>query len=288
MIGSAQLEKSKRKILPGYDFQATRLAAAAACLLRFGIDDRAYEELEHNFGGSHYRGDRLSAGARFAALVLRNRSEDDARRLRAKVHLQCFRMDRSFEDTFRICLRCSALSRGTNPLAQMNRQIKKRRAMEAIKRIVFRESLNHPPMVIFKSEYSMWQLVEGIHAHHGLSFNRPISLRTSSSGRRQRPAKEAYRGTIRAIANLCHPDRSRCPPFDSAAAMRRPQGPQTVAGHDIDSGWERSSPPPAVARRRDLATQRLENNPRSSCPPMPVYTRATATGHCGPRDGAKP
>ena len=39
---------------------------------------------------------------------------------------------------------------GTDPLAQMDGQSKKRRTLEAIKRILLRESLNQPLMVIFE------------------------------------------------------------------------------------------------------------------------------------------
>jgi len=39
---------------------------------------------------------------------------------------------------------------GDDPLAQMDGQIKKRRTLEAIKRIALRESLNQPLMVIFE------------------------------------------------------------------------------------------------------------------------------------------
>ncbi len=39
---------------------------------------------------------------------------------------------------------------GDDPLAQMDGQVKKRRTLEAIKRILLRESLNQPLMVIFE------------------------------------------------------------------------------------------------------------------------------------------
>ena len=39
---------------------------------------------------------------------------------------------------------------GDDPLAQMDGQIKRRRTLDAIKRILLRESLNQPLMVIFE------------------------------------------------------------------------------------------------------------------------------------------
>ena len=47
-------------------------------------------------------------------------------------------------------LRCWESSRATDPLAQMDAQVKKRRTLEAIKRFLLRESLNQPLMVIFE------------------------------------------------------------------------------------------------------------------------------------------
>jgi hypothetical protein len=48
------------------------------------------------------------------------------------------------------CSVCSVSSRTTIRWPQMDGQIKKRRTLEAIKRIVLRESLNQPLMVIFE------------------------------------------------------------------------------------------------------------------------------------------
>ena len=42
------------------------------------------------------------------------------------------------------------MSRATTRSAQMDAQIRKRRTLEAIKRILLRESLNQPLMVIFE------------------------------------------------------------------------------------------------------------------------------------------
>ena len=47
-------------------------------------------------------------------------------------------------------LRCWGSSRATDPLAQMDGQVRKRRTLEAIKRMLLRESLNQPLMMIFE------------------------------------------------------------------------------------------------------------------------------------------
>ena len=49
-----------------------------------------------------------------------------------------------------ICSHCSESLEDADPLAQMDGQIKKRRTLEAIKRILLRERLNQPLMVIFE------------------------------------------------------------------------------------------------------------------------------------------
>ena len=49
-----------------------------------------------------------------------------------------------------ICSVCSASSRATIRWRRWSAQIKKRRTLEAIKRILLRESLNQPLMVIFE------------------------------------------------------------------------------------------------------------------------------------------
>jgi class 3 adenylate cyclase len=77
-------------------------------------------------------------------------SEDDARTRREKVTGRVVALDRSLEDTLPYLFSLLAIVEGQDPLAQMDGQIKKRRTLEAIKRIVLRESLIQPLMVIFE------------------------------------------------------------------------------------------------------------------------------------------
>src|SRR5579864_2591231 len=76
--------------------------------------------------------------------------DDDARKRRAKVNGKVLTLDRSFEDTLPYLFALIGIVEGDDPLAQMDGQIKKRRTLEAIKRILLRESLNQPLMVIFE------------------------------------------------------------------------------------------------------------------------------------------
>jgi predicted ATPase len=75
---------------------------------------------------------------------------DDERKRREKVTGRVLALDRSLEDTLPYLFSLLGIVEGDDPLPQMDGQIKKRRTLEAIKRIVLRESLNQPLMVIFE------------------------------------------------------------------------------------------------------------------------------------------
>ena len=75
---------------------------------------------------------------------------DDERKRREKVTGRVVALDRSLEDTLPYLFSLLGIVEGDDPLAQMDGQVKKRRTLEAIKRILLRESLNQPLMVIFE------------------------------------------------------------------------------------------------------------------------------------------
>src|ERR1700674_2672768 len=75
---------------------------------------------------------------------------DDERKRREKVAGKLSMLDPSLEDTRPYLFSLLGIVEGEDPLAQMDGQIRKRRTLEAIKRIVLRESLNQPLMVIFE------------------------------------------------------------------------------------------------------------------------------------------
>jgi class 3 adenylate cyclase/predicted ATPase len=77
-------------------------------------------------------------------------SDDNARARREKVNGKVLTLDRSLEDTVPYLFALLGVAEGDDPLAQMDGQVKKRRTVEAIKRIFLRESLNQPLMVIFE------------------------------------------------------------------------------------------------------------------------------------------
>jgi class 3 adenylate cyclase/predicted ATPase len=75
---------------------------------------------------------------------------DDERKRREKVTGRVVALDRNLEDTLPYLFALLGVVEGDDPLAQMDGQVKKRRTLEAIKRILLRESLNQPLMVIFE------------------------------------------------------------------------------------------------------------------------------------------
>jgi class 3 adenylate cyclase/predicted ATPase len=77
-------------------------------------------------------------------------SDDDLRTRRERVTGRVVALERDLEDTLPFLFSLLGIIEGDDPLAQMDGQIKKRRTLEAIKRIVLRESLNQPLIIIFE------------------------------------------------------------------------------------------------------------------------------------------
>ncbi len=77
-------------------------------------------------------------------------ASDDDRKRREKVNGKIVTLDRSLEDTLPCLFTLLSLNVGEDPLAQMDPQIKRRRTQEAVKRVLLRESLNQPVIVIIE------------------------------------------------------------------------------------------------------------------------------------------
>jgi class 3 adenylate cyclase/tetratricopeptide (TPR) repeat protein len=91
--------------------------------------------------------------------LLRNYFEisagDDERKRREKVAGKITVLDRSLEDTLPYLFSLLGIVEGDDPPADTDGQLKKRRTLEAIKRILLRESLKQPLMVIFEDLHWM-------------------------------------------------------------------------------------------------------------------------------------
>src|SRR5262249_41032438 len=76
--------------------------------------------------------------------------DDDSRVRREKVMGRVLALDRALEDALPYLFGLLGLAEGGVPLMQMDAQLQRRRTLEAVKRIVLRECLNQPLMLIFE------------------------------------------------------------------------------------------------------------------------------------------
>src|SRR5262249_49271760 len=77
-------------------------------------------------------------------------ASDDERKRREKVGGKVLMLDRSLEDTLPYLFSLLGIEEPTSALPQMDPQIRRRRTFEALKRLLLRESLNQPLMLIFE------------------------------------------------------------------------------------------------------------------------------------------
>jgi predicted ATPase len=75
---------------------------------------------------------------------------DDKAARRARIETRIGALDPALNDTLPLLYTLMGLHEGPDPTAQMDPQIKRRRTLEAIKRVILRESLNQPTVVIFE------------------------------------------------------------------------------------------------------------------------------------------
>ena len=78
------------------------------------------------------------------------KADDDSRTRREKVNGRIVTLDPTLEDTRAYLFGLLGLVDGDNPLDGMDAQIRRQRTLEALKRILLRESLNQPLMVVFE------------------------------------------------------------------------------------------------------------------------------------------
>jgi predicted ATPase/class 3 adenylate cyclase len=76
--------------------------------------------------------------------------DDDERSRRAKVIGSVLALDRALEDALPYLFALLGIVEGDDPLAQTDGQVKRRRTLDSIKRLLLRESLNQPLMVFFE------------------------------------------------------------------------------------------------------------------------------------------
>ena len=75
-------------------------------------------------------------------------SDDDERKRREKIGGKVLMLDRVLEDTLPYLFALLGVSEGVDALAEMDAQIRRRRTLDAIKRLLLRESINQPLIVV--------------------------------------------------------------------------------------------------------------------------------------------
>ncbi|MBV8358456.1 MAG: AAA family ATPase [Deltaproteobacteria bacterium] len=78
------------------------------------------------------------------------RRDDDDRKRRERILGKVLGLDRSLEDALPYLYSLYGIAESGDSLAQMEPQLRRRRTLEAIKRVILRESLNQPLMLIFE------------------------------------------------------------------------------------------------------------------------------------------
>jgi class 3 adenylate cyclase/tetratricopeptide (TPR) repeat protein len=102
--------------------------------------------------------------------------QDDERKRREKVNGKVLTLDRSLEDTVPYLFALLGIAGNEDLLGQMDAQVRRRRTLEGIKRLLLRESLNQPLLVIFEdlhwidgeSQALLNLLVDGLASAHVL------------------------------------------------------------------------------------------------------------------------
>ncbi len=77
-------------------------------------------------------------------------SDDDVRRRREKIAGKVLMLDRALEDTLPYFFTLLEVTEDQDPLVQMSPDTKRRRTLDAIKRLLLRESLNQPLIIVFE------------------------------------------------------------------------------------------------------------------------------------------
>ncbi len=84
------------------------------------------------------------------------------RRAREKVSGKVLALDRHLEDALPYLFGLLGIQDSSDPLAQMDPQVKRRRTLDAVKRLLLRESLNHPLMLVFEDLHWLDEETQGL------------------------------------------------------------------------------------------------------------------------------
>jgi hypothetical protein len=88
--------------------------------------------------------------------------EDDKRTRREKINGRIITLDRALENALPYLFALLGLIEGDDPLVGMDRQARRRHTLDAIKRVILRESLNQPLMIVFEDLHWIDQEMQAI------------------------------------------------------------------------------------------------------------------------------
>lgn len=155
---------------------------------------------------------------------------DDERIRQEKITGRVLTLDRGLEDILPYLFFLLGIAEPTSPLQQMDPQIRRRRILEAIKRLLLRESLNQPLIIIFEDLH--WLDAETQTFLSLLSESIPtarmLRLRQPLLHRRDRASATGAGIARRKNARPCAPATRHSPSHHRARRPRCSHGPLTA------------------------------------------------------------
>src|SRR5262249_15942047 len=116
-----------------------------------------FQALEHGesllletFSAAHAKGSAYLPLLELLRNYFQTSVDDDVRGRREKIAGKVLMLDHSLEEALPYIYTLLEVTEDPDPLAQMNPETKRRRTLEAIKRLLLRESLNQPLILVFE------------------------------------------------------------------------------------------------------------------------------------------
>ena len=127
-----------------------RASASRVCIFEFKATTAAGWMVLEAYSVSHGKASSYLPVIDLLHSYFKIESQDDQRTRREKIAGRIAVLDRTLEDTIPYLYGLLGIGEDPDPLASMDARIRKRGTLDAIKRILLRESLNQPFIVIFE------------------------------------------------------------------------------------------------------------------------------------------
>jgi class 3 adenylate cyclase/tetratricopeptide (TPR) repeat protein len=153
----AELDQMKRALASAKSGRGQVVAVVAEPGLGKSRLFYEFQALGHNesllletFSTAHGKGSAYLPLVELLRNYFRIDADDDVRRRREKIAGKVLKLDRALEDALPYLFTLLEVSEDPDPLAQMGPDTKRRRTLDAIKRLLLRESLSQPLILIFE------------------------------------------------------------------------------------------------------------------------------------------